>query len=453
MEKWAGVVMAAGLGTRMRSKVPKILHKVCGQALVLYPVQALQAAGVTRIGVVVSPQTEESVRELLGESVEYVLQAEPLGTGHALLQAAHFLEGQTEHTMVLSSDEPLVLPTTLEKLSDQHLSTDSTFTLLTATSGPQEGRGKVIREASGSVVDVVEAAELDAGEGNAEYEANSSVYCFQTPWLLANLPRIERSQSEEFYVTSLVGMASSQGVRVETLKLEDPIEILGINDRSQLARIEAALRHRIRAHWMLEGVTMTDPATTYVDASVELGQDTVILPNTMVLGSSRIGRDCTIGPNTVIRDSIIGDGCEVVASFLEEATVEGSVDIGPFSHLRFGTYLESGVHIGNYAEIKNSRLGHGVNMGHLGYLGDATIGANVNLGAGMITCNYDGVTKHRTEVEEGAFIGCDTMFVAPVKVGQGAVTGAGAVVTKDVPPYRLAVGVPAKIKDSKKTRH
>ena len=173
----------------------------------------------------------------------------------------------------------------------------------------------------------------------------------------------------------------------------------------------------------------------------------------MVLGSSRIGRDCTIGPNTVIRDSIIGDGCEVVASFLEEATVEGSVDIGPFSHLRFGTYLESGVHIGNYAEIKNSRLGHGVNMGHLGYLGDATIGANVNLGAGMITCNYDGVTKHRTEVEEGAFIGCDTMFVAPVKVGQGAVTGAGAVVTKDVPPYRLAVGVPAKIKDSKKTRH
>ena len=453
MEKWAGVVMAAGLGTRMKSRVPKILHKVCGQEMVSYPVQALKTAGVTRIVVVVSPETEERVRDLLGESVEFVRQSEPLGTGHTLLQAAPLLEGQLEHAMVLSADEPLLLPATLEELSAHHLSTGSTCTLLTATSGPEEGRGKVVRGASGSVVAIVEAAELDAGDGNAEYEANSSVYCFQAPWLWANLPRIERSQAEEFYLTSLVAMASSQDLRVEALKLPNPIEILGINDCSQLARIEAALRQRICTHWMREGVTMTDPASTYVDASVELGQDTVILPNTMVLGSSRIGRDCTIGPNTVIRDSIIGDGCEVVASFLEEATVEGSVDIGPFSHLRFGTYLESGVHIGNYAEIKNSRLGRGVTMGHLGYVGDATIGANVNLGAGMITCNYDGETKHRTEVEEGAFIGCDTMFVAPVKVGKGAVTGAGAVVTRDVPPYRLAVGVPAIMKDSKKTRH
>ena len=222
--------------------------------------------------------------------------------------------------------------------------------------------------------------------------------------------------------------------------------MLGVNDRRQLANAEAIMRDRIRERWLRDGVTMIDPDSVYVDADVAIGMDTVILPNTMITGRTSIGENCEIGPNSVIRDSAIGNNCRVTSSALEEATMEDHTDIGPFSHLRPGAYLESGVHIGNYVEIKESRFKAGAAMGHFGYAGDATIGARVNVGAGMITCNYDGKDKHRTVVEDDAFIGCDTMLVAPVTVGEGSITGAGAVVTRDVPPARLAVGVPATIK-------
>lgn len=450
MKTWAGVVMAAGLGKRMKSKLPKILHQVCGQAMLAYPVQALRGAGVGRIVLVVSPETEDAVRTLLGDTVEYVTQAEPLGTGHAVRQAASLLKGQAEHIMVLGGDTPLIQPHTLETLSRRHLTNESTLSLLVA---PRAGEdlGRIVRDESGAITEIVEAAEPGAGDSGHESQINAGMYCFRAEWLWDSLPKIKKSSLQEFYLTSLVRMASTQSARVEALEMEDPTEAIGINNRLQLSRAEAALRRRVRERWLLEGVSMLDPDSTFVDATVELGQDTLILPNTHVLGQTRIGKDCTIGPNTVIRDSTIGDGCSVVASFVEEATVEESVDIGPFSHIRHGTHLERDVYIGNYAEIKNSRLGQAVKMHHLGYVGDATIGNSVNLGAGMITCNYDGVTKHRTIVEKGAFIGCDTMFVAPVKVGEGAVTGAGAVVINDVPAYRLAAGVPATIKESRKT--
>ena len=451
MEVWTGVVMAAGMGTRMKSKVPKIFHKVCGQELVIYSVEALRGAGISRIVVVVSPENEEGAKCLLGDAVEYVCQVQPLGTGHALLQTATMLEGQIEHIMALNADLPLIRPATLQRLCSSHLSMDSYVTLLSANSPSPEGMARVVRNHSGEIVTVLEASEGAAGGEGAASEVNGGAYCFKASWLWKSLPRIEKASAGEYYLTSLVDMAASQGIRVETLVVEDPQEVLGVNNRLQLAQAEGAMRKRIRERWMREGVAMLDPASTFVDALVELGQDTVIYPNTMVLGCSKIGCGCTLGPGTVIQDSEIGDGCKVVASFLEEATVEESVDIGPFSHLRPGAYLESGVHLGNFSEIKNSRLGRGVTMGHFGYVGDASIGAEVNLGAGMVTCNYDGVAKHRTVVEEGAFIGCDTMFIAPVTVGAGAVTGAGAVVTKDVPPHRLAVGVPAKIKEGKKT--
>jgi len=221
---------------------------------------------------------------------------------------------------------------------------------------------------------------------------------------------------------------------------------MGVNDRLQLSQVEEILRQRIREQWMLSGVTMPHPASVYIDAGASIGQDTVILPNTSIVGSSVIGEDCEIGPNSVIRDSTIGRGCRATASVLEEATMEDGANIGPFSHLRPGAYLESGVHLGNFVEVKESRFASGAVMGHFGYVGDASIGAGTNLGAGMVTCNYDGKDKHRTDIGENAFIGCDTMLVAPVTVGSGAITGAGAVVTKDVPAGRLAVGVPAKIR-------
>ena len=449
MDVWAGVVMAAGRGTRMKSKVPKIFHKVCGREMVSYSVEALRRAGISRIVAVVSPENEEGLKGLLGDSVEYVIQTGPLGTAHALLRSSGLLKGQAEQVMVLGADSPLIRSGTLERLSSRHISRDSHMTLLSAASGFSEDMGRVVRGDDGEITAIVEASEL-AEDSRTAPEVNGGAYCFKASWLWDSLPRIEKSRGGELYLTSLAGLAASQGEEVDALVLEDPEEVIGINNRLQLARAETAMRQRIRNHWMLEGVTMLDPASIFVDASVELGEDTVIYPNTMIMGRSKIGSGCTIGPNATIQDSVIGDGCRVVASFLEEATLEASVDVGPFSHLRPGAYLERGVHIGNFCEVKNSRLGRGVAMGHFGYVGDASIGANVNLGAGMVTCNYDGVTKHPTVVEEGAFIGCDTMLVAPVRVGAGAVTGAGAVVTKDVPPRRLAVGVPATIKDISK---
>ena len=443
--------MAAGLGTRMKSTLPKVLHKVCGQELVVYPVQALQNAGIHRIVVVASPENMERVRALLGDTVEYVSQAQSLGTGHALLQASTLLKGQSEHVMALGADSPLTRSTTLRRLSSWHLSRDAGMTLLSATPTSQEGMGRVVRDEAGKVVGVLEASEL-ASHTEIPSEVNGGVYCFRASWLWDSLPRIRKAPVGEFYLTSLVDMAASDGINVESLLLEDPREILGINHRIELAQAELAMRQRIMEGWMLEGITMLDPATTYLDLFVELGQDTVVYPNTMVLGRSKIGTGCTIGPGSVIRDSVVGDNCNVVASFLEEAMLEESVDIGPFSHLRPGTHLERGVHVGNFSEIKNSRLGRDVAMGHFGYVGDASIGAKVNLGAGIVTCNYDGVSKHRTVVEEGAFIGSDTMLISPVTVGAGAITGAGAVVTKDVPPHRLAVGAPATIKEIKKVR-
>ena len=452
MVLWAGVVLAAGKGIRMKSKVPKVLHKLCGQELIVYPVEALRNSGIKRIVVVVSPEIEEGARQLLGDTVEYVCQAQPLGTGHALLQAADLLKGQSDQICALGADSPLISSGTLERLASHHLANGYGLTLLSASDCLEEGLGAIVRDGAGKVIAIREASERSETDEKGPYEVNSGAYCFNAPLLWEALQRIEKAPAGEFYLTSLVGMAASEGDNVAAVVCEDPLEVLGINDRLQLAHAEAVMRQRIRDHWMREGVTILDPPSTFLDLSVELGQDTVVYPNTMVLAGSKIGASCTIGPSTVIQDSTIGDGCKVMASYLEGATVEGSVDIGPFSHLRPGAYLETGVHIGNFSEIKNSHMGRGAVMGHFGYLGDATIGPKVNLGAGMVTCNYDGVAKHRTVVEEGAFIGCDTMLVAPVTVGAEAVTGAGAVVTKDVPPRRLAVGVPAKIKNGKKTR-
>lgn len=443
--------MAAGMGTRMRSKTPKIFHKLCGQELLAYPVEALKKAGIDRVVVVVSPESIDGARALLGDQVEYVIQEPALGTGDALLQTATLLEGQSQHILAVNSDSPLFQATTLDALCSLHISTGSHLTLLSAHSASVEGMGRVQRDDAGKVQGIIEAVELGEDRSPTS-EVNAGAYCLNAGWLWKVLPQLHKAQNGEVYLTSLVARAASQKARVEALVFDDPAEVLAINNRAQLAAAEAAMRGRINERWMLDGVTMVDPTSTYLDHSVELGPDTIIYPNTMILGSSKIGADCVLGPNTVITDSEIGDRCRITASFVTGSTIEASSEVGPFSHLRPGTHLESNVHVGSFGEIKNSRLGQRVAMGHFGYVGDASIGADVNLGAGMVTCNYDGVKKHVTTIEDGAFIGCDTMFVAPVTVGKGAITGAGAVVTKDVPPYRLAVGVPATIKETKKAR-
>ena len=444
----AGVVMAAGEGRRMRSRTPKTLHRVCGREMVRYPVELLRDAGAERVVVVVSPENHDSIRAVLGDSVEYAVQPERDGTAGALACCAPLLVGQAERVLVTGGDSPLVSAESVSRLLDKHTAHAARMTLLTAPGWGETDLGRVVVD-NGKVSGIVEVA--DAGTSPDTHktdgcDVNAGVYCFEAEWLWRTIKRVQPSPSGERYLTALAAIGAGDGAGVFAAEAADPTEAFGVNDRIQLAIVEEVMRQRIRERWMLEGVTMTDPASVYIEADVAIGMDTVILPNTMLLGQTSIGENCEIGPNSVIRDTVVGNNCRVTSSALEEAVMEDHTDIGPFSHLRPGAYLESGVHIGNYVEVKESRFRAGAVMGHFGYAGDATIGARVNVGAGMITCNYDGKDKHRTVVEDDAFIGCDTMLVAPVTVGEGSITGAGAVVTKDIPPARLAVGVPATIR-------
>jgi bifunctional UDP-N-acetylglucosamine pyrophosphorylase/glucosamine-1-phosphate N-acetyltransferase len=328
----------------------------------------------------------------------------------------------------------------------EHEENNAVLTFLTSSAALQGGLGRVQRGADGRVRAIVEARESDeAGTGD---EVNCGAYCFDAAWLWAHLPGLPLHR-DEVYLTDLADVAATEGQTVHTVSTAHRWESFGVNTRVHLAQAEGRMRERVLERLMLDGVTLIDPATTYIDASVSVGEDTVIYPNTHIRGRTAIGRECRIGPGAQVRDSRIGDGCTINAAVLEEATVEEHVDIGPYCHLRPGAYLCTGVHMGNFGEVKNSRLGRNTQMGHFSYIGDAEIGANVNIAAGVITCNYDGVTKHKTIVEDDAFIGCDTMLVAPVRVGARSATGAGTVVTKDVPPDVLAVGVPARFRERK----
>jgi bifunctional UDP-N-acetylglucosamine pyrophosphorylase/glucosamine-1-phosphate N-acetyltransferase len=316
--------------------------------------------------------------------------------------------------------------------------------MLTAKSANPRGFGRVLRDEAGQIVGIVEAAHATP-EQLAIQELNVGAYIFEVVWLWANIPKLPLSPKGEYYLTDLIAMAVDQGVVINSAQVESGHEIIGINTRSHLAEAEAALRQQINQKWMLAGVTMLDPERTYIEPRVEIGQDTIILPNTHLLGDTSIGSECIIGPNSSLRDSRVGDKCRIEQSVVEEAVLEDQVDVGPFAHLRSGAHLERGVHMGNFGEVKNSRLGPGVKMGHFSYIGDAQIGPDVNIGAGTITCNYDGKQKHKTEIGAGAFIGSDTMLVAPLRIGENARTGAGAVVTKNVPDDSVAVGVPARV--------
>lgn len=445
MEDWAGVIMAAGEGQRMVSRIPKPLHQVCGKEMIRYPVELLQGLGMERILVVVSPANHAPIKEALGDSVDYVIQPAPNGTGDAAAHAAAALPEGISNLVLLGSDSPLIRPESVSRLVETHRTGNNVMTMLTAPDMLAPDLGRVLRDETGQVSGLVESAEWK-GDPYEPAEVNAGVYCFDRNWLQKILETVGASPSGEKYLTSLVGLGAQLGVKIGALASDFPEEIFGVNDRTQLAQVEAVMRWQIIEGLMGQGVTIQDPGNTYIDADVTIGMDTVIRPNTSLRGNTAVGEGCEVGPNTVILDSRIGDGCRVTASMLEGATLEPGVDIGPFSHLRPGAYLETGVHVGNYVEVKESRLGKGVMAGHFSYLGDARIGAGTNIGAGTVTCNFDGKDKHPTRIGANAFIGCDTMLVAPVNVGEGAATGAGAVVTKDVPEHLLAVGVPARIR-------
>jgi bifunctional UDP-N-acetylglucosamine pyrophosphorylase/glucosamine-1-phosphate N-acetyltransferase len=443
---WTAVILAAGHGTRMRSAKAKVLHELAGRTMIRWVVEAAEEAGVGRVVAVVAPEAHE-VRAAAGKDVVFVEQTKRLGTGHALAQARH-QAGDAAQLLVLNGDVPLITAETLSRIMIAHDQDGADLTFLTAEMDDAGEYGCVQRDGEGNVLGIVESADRSARlEGPVEI--NSGQYCFKASWLWDRIQSVPTAPNGEQYITSLVEMAVSEADSLQAIVAEDADEVRGINDQTQLAEAEAILRGRINHGHMVAGVRLIDPSHTYIDAGVKIGSDTVIEPNTQFQGATAIGAGCRIGQGSVIRESTIGDRCEIRSSTIEGATLEADVDVGPYSHMREGAYLSSGVHIGNYAEVKNARLGPGVKMGHFSYIGDAEVGEQTNIGAGTITCNYDGEKKNRTEIGKNVFIGSDTMLVAPVKVGDGARTGAGSVVNHDVPAGALAAGAPARIRQPK----
>jgi bifunctional UDP-N-acetylglucosamine pyrophosphorylase/glucosamine-1-phosphate N-acetyltransferase len=438
----ASIILAAGEGTRMRSKLPKVLHPLAGKPMVWYALNAVKEL-VDLPPVLVVGHGAEAVQAAVGDAAQYVLQAEQLGTGHAVMMAQPVLESKADTLLVTFADMPLLRGESLRRLITIHASSSSPVTMTSFIGDQARGFGRVVRDASGQVAAIVEQADATP-EQLAIREYNVSAYCFDADWLWSALARIPVSPKGEYYLTDVVALAVEGGYPVDSLVLEDPDEAIGLNNRLHLAEAEKVLRKRINAGWMLSGVTIVDPERTYIQADVRIGQDTVILPNSHLRGQTEIGSDCEIGPDTTVIDSKVGNHVQLIASVLEMAEVRDHVTMGPYCHLRKGAVLDEGVHLGNFGEVKDSYLGPGTKMGHFSYIGNATIGRDVNIGAGTITCNYDGEKKNPTEIGDEVFIGSDTMLVAPVKIGDRSVTGAGSVVTKDVPDDTLVIGVPAK---------
>jgi len=436
------IILAAGQGKRMRSALPKVLHPLLGRPMISYSLEVNQRVSGTKPVIIVG-HGAEAIQKALGEAAQFVVQEPQLGTGHAVQQAEAVLAGQADVVLVTFGDMPLLTEETLRRVVETQQANSGPVTMVSLIAEDPRGFGRVVRGKDGKVKAIVEEAQATP-EQMAIRELNASVYCFSAGWLWGALKRVPLSPKGEYYLTDVVGIAVAEGQAVQALTLDNPEEAIGINTRVHLAEAEALLRKRVNTAWMLAGVSLVDPASTYIEPGVTIGQDTVVWPNTYLQGNTIVGEGCILGPDAVVRDTRLGNHCNVFASVLEGAILEDHVEIGPFGHLRKGAHLAEGVHMGNFGEVKNSYLGPGTKMGHFSYLGDATIGEDVNIGAGTITCNFDGEKKSPTVIGADAFIGSDTMLVAPVKLGEGARTGAGAVVTKDIPPYTLAVGMPAR---------
>ncbi len=432
------VVLAAGEGTRMKSSLPKVLHPLCGKPLLLVLLDALREFKAERVLLVVGHQAEQ-VREAVGPGVEAVLQEERLGTGHAVMAAGPSLGPGDENLLVLAGDIPLITPATLKAFYEQFSRSGAGASVLTMQLENPAGYGRVVRGPGGQVARIVEERDASAAE-RLITEVNSSIYLFKRPELFDCLERVGNdNRKREYYLTDVIELMLERGGQVTALQADEASEAMGINTRAQLAEAERIMRERINAGWMEKGVTVVDPRQTYIDLGVSIGQETVIHPFTFLTGATRVGRECSVGPFTRIADSTLGDRVTVTESVVRESSVEEGAAVGPYASLRPGTRISAGAKAGTFVEIKNSVVGRESKVPHLSYMGDAVIGEEVNVGAGSITCNYDGRQKHATVIEDGAFIGSDTMLIAPVRIGRGAVTGAGSAISKDVPPAALGV--------------
>ncbi|MFA7059752.1 MAG: bifunctional UDP-N-acetylglucosamine diphosphorylase/glucosamine-1-phosphate N-acetyltransferase GlmU [Pedobacter sp.] len=441
MDKVAAVILAAGKGTRMKSGLVKVLHPIAGQPMIAWPVAAARNAGAAPLVLVVGHQANAVLRHFRDASdIRCAMQEELLGTGNAVACARDALSNFSGTVLILCGDTPLLRTGTLIQLIQYHRMHESALTVLTAVVAEPYGYGRVLRNESGRVLRIIEQKDATPGEQGI-CEINSGIYCMEADFLFSNIDRIGRNNAQnEFYLTDLVAMAAQQGLTCLALSIDDSNEIMGVNDRAQLAEAARILRRRINHDLMLNGVTIVAPDQTYIDHGVSIGPDTTIHPNCHLTGGAIIGSGCEIEHGVSINGCHIGDDCHIKAgSVLEDAELHGDVSVGPMAHLRPGTVLHAHVKIGNFVETKKAVMGEGSKASHLTYLGDAEIGRDVNIGCGTITCNYDGVNKHRTVIGDQVFIGSDVQLVAPVTVGRNALVAAGTTVTRDVPPDSLAI--------------
>ncbi|MQF82753.1 UDP-N-acetylglucosamine diphosphorylase/glucosamine-1-phosphate N-acetyltransferase [SAR202 cluster bacterium AD-802-E10_MRT_200m] len=449
MRLWSAVVLAAGTGSRMNSETPKVLHPACGLPLIDYVINSVLDSGIASL-VLVVPAKDRMISARVNSSISYARQITPLGTGNAFLTAKSLLEDKTKNILCINGDTPLIETKTINELMEHHLVSGADVTILTANQVPQEGLGRIHRNQYGQVKKIIEAEELPVQQGEIQ-EFNGGVYCFRSELLWSRLENLTPSQRGEIRLTDLIVEVDQSGGQIETVQPTSNLELLGVNTRLQLAQVEGVIREKIRNACMMDGVTLIDPSATYIDSTVEIASDSVIFPNTYLYGQTRIGSGSAVGPNTIIIDSSVGEDCKILGSVVQGSVLENNATVGPFSHLRPGSTVETGVHIGNFVEIKESHVGQDSRIGHFSYIGDATLGSEVNIGAGTVTCNFDGMEKNLTVIGSNAFIGSSSMLVAPVQIGPRAITGAGSVVTEDVASDSLVVGVPARPRRQKRS--
>ena len=449
MKTFSAIVIAAGRGKRMRSKTAKVLHPVAGRPLLWYMVSLAGRVADARAVVVIGHQADR-VRAFLEQSkaefepLDIVLQPDQLGTGHAVQQARTVLmpngKAASRHCLILNADTPLLGRATVKRLLARHEKDKAALTILSTDATDPRGYGRVVRDGKGHVVKVVE--EPDAGRAERDiHEVNAGTYVVEMSFLFKALARVRaRNAQGEYYLTDIVGLAVDEGRRVACLKTADASECIGVNTREHLAGVEQIIRHRIRARWLKAGVTMLDPWTTLIDDAVTIGADTVLYPGVTLEGQTAIGAECVIRSHSRVTNSVVGKTVTIQdSSVVDSAIIEDRAMVGPFAHVRPGSVLRKQSKVGNFVELKNTELGAGSKANHLTYLGDTSVGKRVNIGAGTITCNYDGYRKERTMIEDEAFIGSGAQLIAPVRVGKGAVVGAGSTITQDVPADALAL--------------
>ncbi|QTA37324.1 bifunctional UDP-N-acetylglucosamine diphosphorylase/glucosamine-1-phosphate N-acetyltransferase GlmU [Thermosipho ferrireducens] len=423
------LILAAGLGKRMKSKYPKVIHPILGKPMINWVIDTAKNFGETAV---VLGHGAEYIKDVIQDDIKTFYQEKQLGTAHAVMCAYDFIDPD-DNFLILYGDVPFITIETLKSLEKTHVKGNKDVTILTAILDNPRGYGRILR---GEKIRIVE--DKDATDEIAKIrEINTGIYVFNGRFLIENIKKIKNNNAQkEYYLTDILLFANNIG----TVTVEDTFEISGINNRVQLAYVEKEIRKRINEKLMLEGVRIIDPENTYIDVSVKIGKDTVVYPMTFIEGDTTIGEDCVIGPMTRIKDSTIGNNVKIIRSEVEKSVIDNNVSVGPFSRLREGTHLSLNVKIGNFVETKKTFVGNNSKAQHLSYLGDTTIGNNVNIGAGTITCNYDGRKKHPTFIADNAFIGSNSSLVAPVRIGANSIVGAGSVITRDVPDNALALG-------------